>query len=164
DQRAQRRGRDEWNIPVEDKERSVAIELGKRLQDGVAGTELLLLDCPGEAFPRYRIANGLGSMADYHAELLRRQGPRRSERVRQQWAAGEGVQYLGKVRMHALALARSKHDDLEGHGYLRDLSLRIAASCAMDSASSACALATSIAPARRVMASSARRLASSALA
>jgi hypothetical protein len=55
-------------------------------------------------------------MANDHAQASRREQPGGFKHVRKKRAAGKGMQDLGLVRVHALALARSQNDDLQGGG------------------------------------------------
>src|SRR5204863_8945328 len=85
----------------------------QRLLQRVARAELRLLAHPLQALVPKRAANRVAAMPDDNAQSPWRERASRFDHVRKERATGERMQHLGKTRMHALALARGEHDDLQ---------------------------------------------------
>ena len=94
--------------------------IGQRLADGVPGPELWLLQGPGEIGRVERCANGVSTVAVNDAQAARRQGARRIDDVRDERLAGQGVQDLGQVGIHALPLTGGEDDDIHAWDFLLD--------------------------------------------
>jgi hypothetical protein len=78
----------------------------------MAGAQLLRLFGPQDVICRQRGTNHFAAMPVDDNQLLRRQQARCVDNVLGQRLAGDRVQYLGKVGVHALALAGSENDDV----------------------------------------------------
>ncbi len=94
-----------------------APELGRRLQDGVAGAELLGLVDDAELGVDGARGGGdrLGAVAGDEDAPLGLDGAGGGQRVGEERRAGERMQDLGQVRVHPGALAGGEHDDGDGH-------------------------------------------------
>ena len=104
---------DQRHIAIEHQRRRRVIEQRHRLHHRVAGAKLRLLPDPGHiSIGGKGLAHALPAMAvdDNNARRLER--TRRGDDMRQQRHAGKLVQHLGKVGVHALALAGGEDDDI----------------------------------------------------
>src|SRR5258708_40188158 len=83
-----------------------------RLHDRVARAELRVLHDPDRPVFAHGLAHRLAAMAVDHADDLRRQLPCRVDDMRNERPAGETMQYLGRIRLHALAETGGAEDDI----------------------------------------------------
>jgi hypothetical protein len=81
----------------------------------VTGAVLLRLQDPAHLFVRKRVAHALTAVTVDHVSRVGVQFARGIEDVRQQGAAGERLQHLRQVRIHALALAGGQDHDRKWH-------------------------------------------------
>ena len=127
DERAQGCGGDQRHVAVEHERRCRRrASAGSACITRVPGAELLLLQRPGDR--RRRRCARAPPRAPWPTTTHRRCGSsaaRGVDHVREQRPAGERMQDLRQVRVHALALARGEDDDLERSArrqlHLRDL-------------------------------------------
>jgi hypothetical protein len=80
----------------------------------MAGAELRLLQRPGEIGRIQRGAHRVAAMAVDQTQRLRRQAARRVDDMRDERLAGDRMQNLGQVGMHALPLPGGENDDIHG--------------------------------------------------
>ena len=81
----------------------------------MAGAELLGLQCPGDVLAGKRLAHMLTAVTVDHVDVAGRELARGVDDVLEQRAPRDGLQDLGQVRLHALALAGGQDDDGNGH-------------------------------------------------
>ena len=86
-----------------------------RLHEGVPGAELLGLQRPADRRFGQRRADLLAAMAVDHVDGVGRERLRAVDDVLQQRSAGQRLQHLGQVALHALALAGGQDDDGQRH-------------------------------------------------
>ena len=77
----------------------------------MAGAQLLGLQGPEQTVIGKGLLDTVTAVAIDHADLGGFQGRRRSQHMAQQGPARKGLQDLGQVRVHALALTGSENDD-----------------------------------------------------
>ena len=119
-QALQRGGLRQRHVAVQHQHQVVVGHGRHRLLQRVPGAQLLGLQRPVQGLARERLAHLLAAVAVDHVDVGRRGDfPRGVDHVLQQGAPGEGLQHLGQVGLHALALAGGQDDD--GHGHLRFL-------------------------------------------
>jgi hypothetical protein len=78
----------------------------------MAGAELQLLQNPGQIRRVNRRPHRLAAMSINDTQRLWREAAGGVNHVRDQRLASQRMEYLGQVRMHALALAGSENDDI----------------------------------------------------
>ena len=130
------------HVAVQDQRRHGVQQMRQRLHDGVAGAQLWFLarqrHCASPAARRVRsleiCRHGVTAVAVHDADgaggrfAAQRLG--RVEHVRQQRPAGQWVQHLGQVGVHALALPGGENDDV--HGCFQGLGVVAPASARVD--------------------------------
>ena len=84
---------------------------GHRLRDRVAGAELLSLQHPVDRLVRQRLLDQLAAMAVHDVDRVGAQRFRGRDDVGQHRLAGQRLQHLRQVRLHALALTGRQDDD-----------------------------------------------------
>ena len=78
---------------------------------GIAGAELLGLQRPAQPPVVEQFAHPLTAMSIHYVDRGRRQLCRQAQYVREHRHAGQRLQHLRDVRLHALALAGGQDDD-----------------------------------------------------
>ena len=84
---------------------------GQCLRDGMAGTELLCLQRPLHGLVRECLADPIAAMSVNHMNAVGGKLLGRIEYVRKKRLAGQRLQHLRQVRLHALALTCGQDDD-----------------------------------------------------
>ncbi len=103
--------RDQRHIAVQHQDRVIVGYHGHGLHDGMAGAALLGLQHPLHVFMREGALHLGAAMPIHHADLHGPKLPGHAYHMLQQRLAGERLQDLGQVRVHALALSRGEYDD-----------------------------------------------------
>jgi len=100
----QRLGPDQGHIAIQHQGRSGFRQERYGEHDGMAGSELRILQHPGQIGDIDGGANHLAAVPINDAQLLRSKAARRVDHVREERLTGERMQNLRQIGVHALAL------------------------------------------------------------
>ena len=113
-QPCQRLAPGERHIAVEHQRRKLRIEMRQGLRQRMAGAQLRLLPRPDQAGQGDGLAHALAAVAVDDADDAGLEAARGIDHVRKQRPAGQRMQHLGQIRVHALALTGGEDDDVHG--------------------------------------------------
>src|SRR5712691_7527513 len=112
DQALERPGPNQRDVAVQHEGRPALVEMRHGLHHRVARAELRVLPDPDRSVFSHGLAHGLAAVAVDDADDLRRQALRRVDDMRDERPAGETMQHLGRIRLHALAETGGEDDDI----------------------------------------------------